>query len=56
MNAIVRVEGLRKTYGGTVAVDEVFFKVWEGEIFGMIAPNEAGMIILLTTMELGNYQ
>jgi ABC-2 type transport system ATP-binding protein len=36
------VEHLRKTYPGTVAVDDVSFTVEEGEIFGIIGPNGAG--------------
>jgi ABC-2 type transport system ATP-binding protein len=36
------VEHLRKTYAGTVAVDDVSFTVEEGEIFGILGPNGAG--------------
>ena len=39
---VVSVEHLRKTYGGTVAVQDVSFSVSEGEIFGIIGPNGAG--------------
>jgi ABC-type phosphonate transport system ATPase subunit len=35
MRPIVQVEGLCKTYGAALAVDEISFEVTEGEIFGM---------------------
>lgn len=38
----VLVEGLRKTYGSKVAVDEVSLAVERGEIFGILGPNGAG--------------
>jgi ABC-2 type transport system ATP-binding protein len=41
-SAVVTVEHLRKTYGATVAVQDVSFSVSEGEIFGIIGPNGAG--------------
>jgi len=45
---VVEVSQLRRTYGTTVAVDDVSFEVREGEIFGLIGPNGAGKT---TTME-----
>src|SRR6266550_286098 len=39
---VVHVAAIRKTYGRTVAVDELSFDVREGEIFGLIGPNGAG--------------
>src|SRR6202161_556760 len=48
MRPVIQVSSVRKTYGSTVAVDEVSFEVNHGEIFGLIGPNGAGKT---TTME-----
>src|SRR5450755_3209516 len=48
MRPVIQVSAIRKTYGSTVAVDDVSFEVNDGEIFGLIGPNGAGKT---TTME-----
>ena len=48
MGPVIRVSAIRKTYGSTVAVEDISFEVIEGEIFGLIGPNGAGKT---TTME-----
>jgi ABC-2 type transport system ATP-binding protein len=39
---MIEVEGLRKEYGGFVAVDGSSFSVERGEVFGVVGPNGAG--------------
>jgi len=51
MDSIVKVEGLRKVYGSTIAVDEVSFEVGECEIFGMVGPNGAGKTTTIECLE-----
>ena len=51
MDTIIQVEGLCKTYGKTVAVNEVSFDVKEGEIFGMVGPNGAGKTTTIECLE-----
>jgi len=51
MEPIVKVERLRKTYGDTVAVDDISFEVREGEIFGMVGPNGAGKTTTIECLE-----
>lgn len=51
MNNIVEVKGLRKTYGATIAVEEVSFEVHAGEIFGMVGPNGAGKTTTIECLE-----
>ncbi|HMD78846.1 MAG TPA: ATP-binding cassette domain-containing protein [Nitrososphaerales archaeon] len=51
--AIVKVDGLSKTFGNLKAVDGVSFEIIEGEIFGFLGPNGAGKtttISMLTTL------
>jgi ABC-2 type transport system ATP-binding protein len=51
MDTIVQVEGLRKVYAATVAVEEVSFEVHGGEIFGMVGPNGAGKTTTIECLE-----
>lgn len=41
-DTVIKVDHLRKVYGATVAVDDVSFEIYAGEIFGMVGPNGAG--------------
>src|SRR3954447_22723843 len=45
---VIQISSMRKSYGKTVAVEDVSFDVNDGEIFGLIGPNGAGKT---TTME-----
>jgi branched-chain amino acid transport system ATP-binding protein len=40
--ALLELEGVRKTFGGLVAVNKVDLQVNQGEILGLIGPNGAG--------------
>ena len=47
---LVRVEELRKSYAGVVAVDGISFEVARGEMFGLIGPDGAGKTTTLRTV------
>jgi ABC-2 type transport system ATP-binding protein len=51
MQNVIEVRNLHKTYGGTVAVDDVSFSVQEGEIFGILGPNGAGKTTTVECVE-----
>lgn len=43
----IDVRGLRKVYGGRAVLDDVDFRVEEGEIVGLLGPNGAGKTTLI---------
>jgi ABC-2 type transport system ATP-binding protein len=51
MPAVIEVRNLHKSYGDTVAVDDVSFAVQEGEIFGILGPNGAGKTTTVECIE-----
>jgi ABC-2 type transport system ATP-binding protein len=51
MPAVIDVQHLHKSYGDTVAVDDVSFTVQEGEIFGILGPNGAGKTTTVECVE-----
>ena len=42
MSSVLKVEGLRKEFGGLVAVQDISFDIGEGEFVGLIGPNGCG--------------
>ncbi len=48
---VVQVRGLLKRYGTVVAVGNVSFEVYEGEIFGILGPNGAGKTTTIEILE-----
>jgi ABC-2 type transport system ATP-binding protein len=48
---VIRIEGLRKSYGEVLAVDGVDMTVNRGEVFGILGPNGAGKTTTLEMVE-----
>lgn len=48
---VLKVEGLRKCYGDTVAVDGISLTAQPGEILGLLGPNGAGKTTTLECLE-----
>jgi len=47
---VISVEGLRKKFGTTIALDGVSFEVGAGEMFGVIGPDGAGKTTVMRTI------
>ena len=60
MAQTVELSGVRKSYGGFVAVDDLTFAISSGQIFGLLGPNGAGktstirMMIGITAPDSGD--
>jgi ABC-2 type transport system ATP-binding protein len=50
-DAVIRLKGLTKRYGELVAVDDIAFEVYRGEVFGILGPNGAGKTTTLEMVE-----
>jgi len=51
MTIVIQANHIQKTYGATVAVDDLSLEVHEGEIFGMVGPNGAGKTTTIECLE-----
>ena len=49
--AAIEVTGLRKVYGGVVAVDGLDLFVGEGEVVALLGPNGAGKTTIVEILE-----
>ena len=50
-DSVIEVSQFQKKYGAFVAVDNVSFQVYRGEIFGLLGPNGAGKTSTLECLE-----
>ena len=39
---MISVSGLKKSYSGNIAVEDLSFEVEEGQVYGLLGPNGAG--------------
>ncbi len=48
--ALLKVEGVRKNFGGLTALLDVSFEVQKGDLLGIIGPNGAGKTTLFSVI------
>ncbi len=49
-DALLKIEGVSKIFGGIVALDDINVNIYKGEIVGLIGPNGAGKTTLFNTI------
>ena len=50
MRPILKAESIVKRYGNILAVDDISFEIYRGEIFGFLGPNGAGKTTTIKIM------
>lgn len=49
-NVLLQVRGIRKSFGGVTALQDINFDLFEGEILGIIGPNGSGKTTLVNVI------
>lgn len=49
-NPLLKVHGIRKSYGSTIACNDISFELWPGEILGIVGESGSGKTTLLRSI------